>query len=111
MREVARYADIVGAAQEFDDRADLALAALDRREAVALPVFERRQLEVGRVRIVVLAQIPFDAPEEPRDPPALRLEEGDPEAGIEFEDAAEHQRDEGQLHLGRVAGDMAHKTV
>ena len=43
MREVGRDADIVGAAQQFDNRADLALAALDRREAVALPVFERRQ--------------------------------------------------------------------
>ena len=47
--KVARHADVVGAAQEFDDRADLALAALDRREAVALQVFERRQLQIGRV--------------------------------------------------------------
>src|SRR5438477_113715 len=44
MREVARHADIVGAAEQIDYRADLALAALDRREAVALPVFVRGQL-------------------------------------------------------------------
>src|SRR5216683_2889532 len=111
MREVARHADVVGAAQQLDDRADLLLAALDRREAVALPVFERRQLQIGRIGILVLAQIPFDAPEEARHPPALGFEEGDLEPRIEFEDATEHQRNEGQLHLGRVAGDMAHKAV
>ena len=59
----------------------------------------------------MLPQIPFDAAEQPRHPPALRFEEGDPELRIEFEDAAEHQRDQRQLHLGRVAGDMAHEAV
>src|SRR6266481_647628 len=52
MREVGRYTDIVRPAQQLGDRADLALAALDRREAVALPVFERRHFEIGRVGIV-----------------------------------------------------------
>src|SRR5712692_5682089 len=74
MREVARHADIVGTAQQLHHRADLALATLDRREAVALPVFERRQLQIGRVGIVVLPQIPFDASQQPRHPPALRFE-------------------------------------
>ena len=111
MREIARHADIVGAAQQFDDRADLLLAALDRREAVALPVFERGQLQIGRVAVVVLPHVPFDAAQEARHPPALRFEERDPELRIELEDAAEHQRDQRQLHLGRVARDMAHEAV
>src|SRR6266404_1192006 len=38
MREIGRHTDIVGPTQELGHRADLALAALDRREAVALPV-------------------------------------------------------------------------
>jgi hypothetical protein len=63
MREIARHANIVGAAEQFDDRADLALAALDRREAVALPVFLGRQLQIRRIGLMMLAQIPFDAAE------------------------------------------------
>src|SRR5437588_3098952 len=39
MREIARNADVVGPTEQFDRSADLAFAALDRREAVALPVF------------------------------------------------------------------------
>jgi len=62
MREIARHADVVGAAQQLDNRADFALAAFDRGEAVALPVFLGRQLQIGRVRLMVLAQIPLDAP-------------------------------------------------
>src|SRR5215470_565725 len=58
MREIARHANVVGPAQQLDGGADLAFAALDRREAVALPIFERRQLQVGCVGIVVLAEIP-----------------------------------------------------
>src|SRR5205814_2162099 len=53
MRKVARHANIVGPAQELDDRADLALAALDRREAVALPILVGRQLEIRRIGLVV----------------------------------------------------------
>ena len=111
MREIARHADIVGGAQQFDDRADLLLAAFDRREAVALPVFERRQLQIGRVAVGVLPHVPFDAAQQTRHPPALRFEKGDPELRIELEDAAEHQRDQRQLHLGRMARDMAHEAV
>src|SRR5215469_9476425 len=75
MREIARHANVVGPAQQLDGGADLAFAALDRREAVALPIFERRQLQVGCVGIVVLAEIPLDAPQQPGNPPALSLQE------------------------------------
>jgi hypothetical protein len=60
---------------------------------------------------VVLAQIPFDPPQQPRHPPALRLQEGDPEARVELEDPTEHQSDQRELHLGRVARDVAHEAV
>src|SRR5260370_40418211 len=72
------------------------------------PVFEGRHLEVGRIGVVVLAQIPLDAAQQPRHPPALRLQEGNPQARIELEDAAEHQRDQCQLHFGRMARRQAH---
>ena len=50
-------------------------------------------------------------PKQARHPPALRFEKGDLELGIELEHAAEHQRDQRQLHLGRMARDMAHEAV
>ena len=59
----------------------------------------------------MLAQIPFDPPQQSRDPPALRLEEGHAQARVELENAAEHQSDQRQLHFGRMARDMAHKAV
>src|SRR5262249_53862612 len=77
MRKIARHANRVGSAQQLDRGADFSLAALDRRETVALPVFERRQFEIGRVAVVVLPQIPLDPSQESRHPPALCLEERD----------------------------------
>ena len=59
----------------------------------------------------MLAQIPLDAPQKPRHPPALRFEKGHAQLGIELEDAAEHQGDQRQLHFRRMAGDMAHEAV
>ena len=59
----------------------------------------------------MLPQIPLDAAEQPRHPPALSLEEGDPEPRIKLEDATQHQRDQGELHFGRMTGNMAHKAI
>ena len=75
MRKIGRHADIVGAAEKLRDRPHLTLPALDRREAVALPILERRELEIGRVGVVMLPEIPLYAPQQSRNPPALRLEE------------------------------------
>src|SRR5215472_10534103 len=111
VREIARYADVVGAAQQLDGGADLALAALDRRKAIPLPIFERRQLQIRRIGVMVLTQIPLDAPQQPGNPPALSFQESHLEARIKFENAAEHQCDQRELHLGRMAGDVAHEAI
>src|SRR5215472_3085999 len=111
VREIARYADVLGAAQQLDGGADLALAALDRREAIPLPIFERRQLQIRRIGVMVLTQIPLDASQQPGNPPTLRFQESDFETRMEFEDAAEHQRNQRKLHFGRMAGDMPHEPV
>src|SRR5215469_18427543 len=109
VREIARYANVVSAAQQLDGGADLSLAALDRRKAIPLPIFERRQLQIRGIGVMVLTQIPLDAPQQPGNPPALRFQESDFETRMEFEDAAEHQRNQRKLHFGRMAGDMPHE--
>src|SRR6516165_939310 len=53
---------------------------------------------MGRVAIVMLAEVPLNAAEEPRHPPTLRFEKGNLEGRVEFEDTAQHQRDQRQLH-------------
>jgi len=78
---------------------------------LALPVFVRSQLQIGRVRLMVLPQIPFDAAEQACThqlaPRGTR-----PGAGIEFRGCRRASARSAPIAISvEWLGDMAHEAV
>src|SRR5262249_2781142 len=67
--------------------------------------------KIGCVGVAMLPEVPLDASQQSRNPPALRFEEGYLEPRVELEDAAQHQRNQSELHLSRMARYVAHEAV
>ena len=109
MGEVGGHAEVVPA-DEVDDRPNVTLGAFNGRVAVCLPVLKERTLQERHMGAVVL-EVPRHPVEHAGYPPALRFEEGHGELWVKLEDAADHHGDQGELHLGRVTGDVAHEAV